>query len=204
MVIACRGGCCEWCYYVLSFSPPLLCGVNEGQLIRHLCGPLRRWLPWLQARGAVCIHYGRHVRWRMGGGYSLQGFPAAAAVPQDRGRNIWSSWLGCHCVEPHWSSGSTAGSRGGVPPRAETAVYFKLTVTPRSRLSINCEQFNHNVSSCLTLFERRKGQKRLRRVLIVIMFYALLHHLVNHLLTPHMCPVAKREVSRLGTTQLKS
>ena len=90
------------------------------------------------------------------------------------------------------------------PPRAETAVYFKLTVTPRSRLSINCEQFNHNVSSCLKLFERRKGQKRLRRVLIVIMFYALLHHLVNHLLTPHMCPVAKREVSRLGTTQLKS
>ena len=98
-----------------------------------------------------------------------------------------------------WKSGW-----GSPPPPPETAVYFKLTVTPRSRLSINCEQFNHNVSSCLKLFERRKGQKRLRRVLIVIMFYALLHHLVNHLLTPHMCPVAKREVSRLGTTQLKS
>lgn len=89
----------------------------------------------------------------LGGGYSLQGVSSGSSWPSRQRPHIWSSWLGCHCVEPHWSSGSTAGTGGGVPPPAGTAVYFKLMLTPRSGSSINCEQFNQSVSSCLKIFE---------------------------------------------------
>lgn len=141
--------------YLASLPPPPR-GVNEGQLIRDLCGPLRRWrwLPWLQARGASCASINGGMCCGVGGGYSLQGVSSGSSWPSRQRPHIWNSWLGCHCVEPHWSSGSTAGTRGGVPPpRAGTAVYFKLMLTPRSSSSINCEQFNQSVSSCLKIFE---------------------------------------------------
>lgn len=89
MLVSCRGGCCEWCYYLLSFSSPPPRGVNEGQLIGDLCGPLRRWrwLPWLQARAASCASINGGMCCGVGGGVTaFRGFPAAAAGPQDRGR----------------------------------------------------------------------------------------------------------------------
>lgn len=74
MLVSCRGGCCEWCYYLLSFSSPPR-GVNEGQLIGDLCGPLRRWrwLPWLQARGASCASINGGMCCGVGGGLQPSG-----------------------------------------------------------------------------------------------------------------------------------
>lgn len=92
------------------------------------------------------------MQWVGGEVYSLQGFPAAAAGPQDRGRT--SGAAGWAVTVSSLTGAVEAQLELGVAsPPAEAAVYFKLMLTPRSRLSINCEQFNQNVSSCLKIFE---------------------------------------------------
>lgn len=99
---------------ILSASP-LPCGVNKGELTRasgDLCGPLRRWLPWLHARGAMCIPYGEACAVRQGIGgrglYSLEGF-CKSSCPMRHFLHIWGE-LGCHCVEPHiWGRRSSEG-----------------------------------------------------------------------------------------------
>lgn len=87
MLISCHR---KSCYYPLSFSAPR--GVNKGQLTStsgtsaaHLGDGCRGYRP----RGAVCIHYGRHVQWGLRPGEGS----AAAAVPRDRVRTSGTaSW----------------------------------------------------------------------------------------------------------------
>lgn len=89
----------------------------------------------------------------LGGVTAFRGFPAAAAGPQDRGRtSVAAGWA---VTVSSLTGAAEAQLELGVasPPPAGTAVYFKLMLTPRSRSSINCEQFNQSVSSCLKIFE---------------------------------------------------
>lgn len=141
---------------IIYLASPPPCGVNEGQLIGDLCGPLRRWrwLPWLQARGASCASINGGMCGGVGGGLQPSGGfqrqqlalkTEAAHLEQLAGLSLCRASL--EQRKHSWNSGWRP------PPRAGTAVYFKLMLTPRSRSSINCEQFNQSVSSCLKIFE---------------------------------------------------